>query len=96
MIDGIIEFWRELPTLVRLPLDFFLTVIVMRGIVANEISNWLKERGIMKDGILHAIVSTGKRLASRDERKLAIFDHYKTHGHSSIVECHDGRCAIFS
>ena len=94
MLDGIIEFWRNLPWIIKFPLDFFLTVIVLRGIVANEISNWLKERGIMKDGILHSLARTGKRLVGQDDRRVTIFNHYKEHGQHSIVSCRDGQCTL--
>ena len=48
-MENLSEMWQNLPTLVRFPLDFVIYVILIRGVLGNDITGWLKQRGIVKD-----------------------------------------------
>lgn len=48
MFSEIIEFWQSLPLLIKIPVDFWISIIVMRGIVAKDITSWLEDRGMIK------------------------------------------------
>lgn len=102
MTESILNIWRELPTFLRVPLEFGFWFILMRGIIAKDITSWLEDRGVVKrkeesliyrglDGMYRFI----KELVPNTNRKTAIWDHY-AQGHPGMpaVDCNQGHCEI--
>lgn len=95
MFDPLISFYHSLPGVIRWTLDFSFSVIFVRGILANEIMSELKERGIVKRGVLHRSVDKLLAILPRNDRRLAIFEHYReSHPNQSVVDCRQGHCGI--
>lgn len=95
MIDTILAFWHNLPLVIRVPLDFCFTVVFVRGILAKEIMDFFKERGLFKEGIIHATIHFLKRYIPSLERKLAIWTHYSHHHPAvSVLECPKETCGV--
>lgn len=96
MLDPIINLWRDLPAVLRVTLDFAFTVVLIRGILAREIMDWLKEHGILKNGILHELAGLSKKLIPNHNRHSAIFSHYREHGNEPVTTCNEGNCQVFA
>ena len=96
MLDSVLELWRDLPGVFRVSLDFIFTVVIVRGILAREIMDWLKEHGIMKDGLLHSLAGFSKKILPNHNRHSAIFAHYREHGENPVTSCNQGGCQIFT
>jgi hypothetical protein len=101
MINQLAHFWHDLPTFIRLPLDFAFTVIFIRGIIAKEIMDFLKEKGVLKEGVLHALYHLLKKVVPNLERHIAIWNHYKLQrqgdAHDGFVAvCEQDRCVVFA
>lgn len=96
MFDTIINFWHSLPWFIQWPINFWFTVIVMRGIVANEITNELEKRGWLRRGWLHGVVEWVKDHLPNFDRHAAIWYHYKNgHKNDSVLVCNHGHCTVF-
>lgn len=96
MFEHIAQFHDSLPTLLRWTVDFTLNVVLLRGILANEILQEIRQRGWLKQGILHSVMNRIKEWTVI-ARKMAIIEHYRGgHQHDIRVGCSQGRCGIFS
>lgn len=97
-MDSLIEFWHGLPGLVRWILNFWFSVIFVRGILANEITEEMKKRGILKDGVINGIKRFITNLLNeRHQAILAHHKHYRTgqgHDSKSAFTCSD--CTVFA
>lgn len=99
MFDLLTNFYNGLPELIKIPVWFAFNIILIRGILANEIMLEIRQRGWFKGGILHRTV---KRIDKWYllARKSAIFQHYRLqaqgngHESNSVLDCSSGRCAI--
>jgi hypothetical protein len=96
MLESLVQFHDHLPLLIRWSIDFIFQVIIIRGILANEIMSELRQRGILKQGIIHFVkqhIDKWTLIA----RKVAIVEHYRGgHNHDSVVGCGQGRCTLFA
>ena len=86
--------WHEsLTPTVRLVFDFFVGIIIIRGIIARKITTAIEQLG----GKISAALK--KRLV-RTERDMAIWVHYinqsvdKGHDDTSPIDCEDGACKL--
>lgn len=100
MFDQWISFYHSLPGAIQWGCDFFFSVIILRGIIANEILKELKERGIVRKGNFHKIVDWLIHHTLRSNRLQAIWDHYQLQadgsGHAGdILACGQGKCVVF-
>lgn len=94
MIENVVEFWRELPWIVRIPLDYFFGVVFLRGILGQEITSYVKSKGIFKNGMLRNVAKYIKNALINTERRMAIYLHYKEAHQPHIRECANGQCAV--
>lgn len=95
MFDPLISFYHNLPGIVRWTCDFMFSVIFVRGILANEIMSELKDRGVVRKGSLHRLINHIIELLPKNERRTAIFDHYREdHREKTVIDCKQGHCAI--
>lgn len=99
MLEYLLTAWHNLPLVVKLPLDFWLSIIVVRGIVAKDITSWLEDRGFIKKKEQSLIYRTLDYLYFHTKglipRKAAIWEHFK-HGHpAKVAGCSEGACTIF-
>lgn len=104
-MENIASFWQHLPWLIRLPFDYLFSIVLVRGVLGSEINDWLKEKGIFREGILHSLFyligHIIPSLAPTIERYMAIWQHFGLQsqgaGHESIsvTMCSDGHCTIF-
>lgn len=110
MWNHLVELWRNIPWFIRVPLDFWLSVIIVRGILAKDVTSWLEDRGIIKSkekslvyrfldftyAVLRSVYKLLLKVMPSIERHAAIFSHYKEeHSSQSALECVEGRCSIF-
>lgn len=96
MLESIVQMHDSLPLLIRLPLDYFVGVILIRGWLGNEILSELQNRGLFTRGFLH---KTLDKLQSWTviARKMAIVQHFRSgHDRQSVVGCSQGRCGVFT
>ena len=95
MFDPLVSFYHNLPGLIRWMCDFTFSVIFVRGILANEIMSELKERGFVRKGSLHRFINRLISLLPHDDRRTAIFEHFKeSHEKESVIDCRQGHCGI--
>jgi hypothetical protein len=100
MLDYLSNSYNHLPELIKIPVWFFINIIVIRGILANEIMSELSLHGIYKRGMIERTVKKMDRWYSL-ARKAAIIEHYRLrahgagHNHESVLGCGQGRCTIF-
>lgn len=100
MFHFITNTYDHLPELIKLPVWFLINIIVVRGILANEIMSELQLHGLYKRGMLDRTMKKMDKWYSL-ARKAAIVEHYRLrahgtgHNHESVLECGQGRCAIF-
>jgi hypothetical protein len=89
MLD-VIPFWHSLPLLIRLPLDFVFVVIILRGVVAKDITSWLEDRGFIKkreqslvyrilDFFYFSITKETSEIRQHSPSKQAIVSFVKSH-----------------
>lgn len=97
-----IGLFSSLPWFLRVPLEFILFIIIIRGVIANDITSWLKEKGLIKeskqsytwkvlDFLYNAIISTKKYIRDKilsTQRKEILWQH--------IAEGHDKPLQICS
>lgn len=92
MFEAILQFHDSLPFLVRVGVDYFLGVIIIRGWLGNEILAELQSRGFFKKGMLHGFITSLSKWEPL-ARKIAIVQHYRGgHDHDLSVGCSQGRC----
>lgn len=103
----LLDFWRNVPWLIRVPAEFWFGIIVVRGIIASDVTSWLEDRGFIKKkkqslvyrGLDRAYFA-GKavlKLLPKYDRHSAIWHHYSdSHGQHSVLECGQGKCGVFS
>lgn len=100
MLDWVSNIYEGLPEIIKIPVWFVLNIILVRGILASEITTWLKQKGVFKNGILHPIFRALAKEWHLVARKEAIFEHYRLraqgdgHDNESVVACGQGRCAV--
>lgn len=96
MLESIVQFHDSLPFLIRVSVDYFIGVILIRGWLGNEILSELQKRGLFEKGYLHKTIEKIKNWTVI-ARKLAIVQHFRSgHGHDSVVGCGQGRCGVFT
>jgi len=104
-METIVDLWRNLPLFIKLPLDFVVYVILLRGVLGNDITSWLKERGLVKDSkdsytwkfldfVYNSIMSVRNFIKDKvlsTERKQIFWKHeVDRHGESLLVCTKDG------
>lgn len=92
-MEQLIQWHHNLPLAIRLVVDFFVTTVIIRGIIARKISEGMMILGRM-------IWRRMRTHIIKTERDLAIFLHYQNkalnHGHRcKIDDCDDGKCSLF-
>lgn len=100
MIPDPLQPWYDhLPFILRLPIWFAINIILIRGILANEIMSEIRHRSRRKGSFTHTLkLHLGK--SELFKRKGAIFTHYrlqtKGSGHAApdVLDCTQGHCAI--
>lgn len=99
MLDFLSNTYNHLPEIIKIPVWFLINIIIIRGVLASEITTWLKQKGIFKNGILHPIFKDLAREWHFVARKVTIFEHYKLraqgagHDNESILACAQDKCA---
>ena len=82
------DFISELPHYIQKVLEF----IVWGVLVGYILRKWVGDM----------LIKLGKKLAAKNERNMAIWQHYMNrvdgHGHdsNSVLDCHDGKCKVFT
>lgn len=106
MVRAIVSFWQDLPWIIRYPLDFIVLIILLRGVVAKDITSWLEDRGIIRtkekgvvyhvlDFIYNLIRAFLRLLFIPTDRKRVIWNHHKEqHPAKSIAGCTLESCRI--
>lgn len=83
MVESIVSTWESLPWVLRWPIGFAFNVILLRGIIANSITGYIRKHGL--SGIIKDI---GRFILVRTPRKQAIWAHHKEqHPAKSITGC---------
>lgn len=102
MINTLLEFWHSIPFIIRLPVEFVFFVIILRGIIANDITSWLEDKGLIKHKeqsliyrMLDFVYFTVKRHIPHLERHSAIWHHYRTGHEKAPLDCGQERCKVF-
>lgn len=106
MFESVIGFYSNLPWIIRLPVEFSISIIFLRGILASDIKTWMEDKGWIKEGkrsiiyrsldYAYDFVAKAYRLAI-PERSRAIARHYKQgHPGESVAHCGQGDCHIFA
>jgi hypothetical protein len=78
-VDLLIHFYQGLPAFVKLPVDFLFSVVIVRGIIAKEISDFIRD-------------AWHKSLTNND-RKSVIWNHYQADHGQALVACQTDNCA---
>lgn len=97
--DPLQHLYDHLPILVQWPVWFAINIILIRGVLANEIMSEIRQRGRHKGSIIHTMKQHLHKSAIF-ARKSAIFTHYRLQakgtGHSAdnVLDCTQGHCAI--
>lgn len=98
MLETLIPPLSHWPIIVRLPLEFLVDIIFIRGIIAPKIVSNIEHTGWMRVNIIHDMTHLiNKLLPPKDSRK-AISEHWSMHtkgdGHeaNSVSGCYDGKC----
>lgn len=106
MINSLLSFWQNLPWAIRWPLDFIFLIILLRGVVAKDITSWLEDRGIIRtkekgiiyhvlDFVYNVIRAILRLMFIPTERKRIIWNHHKQqHPTKSIMGCTLDSCRI--
>lgn len=103
MIEAIIKVWESLPFILQFPIGFWFTVIFMRGVVAQDITTFMEDKGIIRRRkqsyiykSLDIVYNLLGGLVPNRARYLAIWQHYRRHETDSEFDCMEGRCAEFN
>ena len=105
-MENLSEMWHNAPAIIKLPLDFIIYVILIRGVLGNDITGWLKQRGIVKDSkdsytwkildFAYNAMLTLKEVLRKffisTYRKEIIWEHQIEHHDTSLKVCHLGKC----
>lgn len=97
MFDGVFQFYNQLPWIIQEVAKFWLLIIILRGVIANDITSWLEEKGLIrrgKKGIIYHVLDffydtfTSLMHFILPERKLVIWKHFSL-GHQDLpcTEC---------
>lgn len=106
-MEQLSETWRNLPSVVKLPLDFIVYVILLRGVLGNDITGWLKQRGIVKESkdsytwkvldfiynVILKIKEVFRKLFITTYRKEILWQHQLERHNKSLKVCIDGKCS---
>ncbi len=92
-MESLRQFFDHLPFLVKWFLWFWFNIIIIRGILANQIISELRERGLLKVNLVHLTFDFMDRFYVT-ARKSAIFHHYQLGHKMTLNECKEGRCNI--
>lgn len=84
-MEVISNLWRDWPWPIRILMDIVILMVLIRGVLANEILETLKKHGILTDGILKPIMSWL-------ERKATLWKHFAEGHGTALVTCSDNRC----
>lgn len=103
---NVLAVWHNLPWIIKIPLDFILYVIIVRGIIASDITTWLKDKGFIQEGrksLLYKIMDRTyntimsikdllrKTIINTDRKE--VFWMHETEGHNkSLKVCTEGNC----
>lgn len=80
--------FSELPHYIAKAVEF----IVWGVLVGYILRKWVGEM----------LIKLGKKLAAKNERNMAIWQHYmnrvdgRGHDHGSVLDCHEGKCKVFT
>lgn len=102
----ITNLWHDLPAIIRVPADFFILIIFLRGVVAKDITTWFEDHGIIRKGkksivyrALDFIYDNAVRvikLLPNHERHSALWEHFKYSHNADVLQCTDGKCTTLS
>lgn len=85
-MDVITNLWADWWWPFRIVLDLLLITVFVRGVIANEILEFLKSKGLLKQGLL-------KTFSGWVSRKAVIWQHYAENHNGSVLICSDSQCA---
>lgn len=98
---------NHLPVIIRWPVEFYIVYILIRGVAAKDITMFLEDHGLIKDGrngyvyqaltfLYTHITRLFKRLPSYQQHR-AVWRHYKfNHRSESAYFCDQDECVVFT
>ena len=94
MVEQVIQWHESLPLAIKLVVDFFVSGVLVRGILARKVSVALEQ-------LFSVIGARIKKWLIRNEKDLAIWLHYQNkamnngHRDKTPIECEQGKCQLF-
>lgn len=89
MLDHIVMFYDHLPGAVKWFVSIVFNIIIVRGLIAQEISGWIRQKGIVK--VLRRCL---KATLPNYARHSAIWVHRRDHKPVHPLQCNQTRCSI--